>query len=464
MSSALKNLAALKRNISRRLKQALEELQENLGQEGYWGQSPAPARIPVAVPQRSRGFKRMNITSHRCYSTFFGTNHLFWSCRSIIFEKWGALGKNCGFKGHQFRFFSSFCPFSKHGARYRVNTALLTQNFTARNGYHSLSMLRLCKVPSITHLAQKDLCQAFEEEEDRKWNMNMQGAVAQLFSKNEKASMVSVLHEAEKSIILAVDSAAAIPSTLRTNILCSPRYHDLVKRLAGWTSSEHGEANPALDARPVSSTGVYVDFRYGPRILVPQKSILTADVVDEMVDSLARYREKLAEVQEDLARLSELGELPVEVIAEEGVIRVFFPNCDRERLETLLVEKNVVGGVIHEGTPGDGSGSSYESVLSLESLSELDYNYSGSESVRCSSSEELSGGTSWYLSTFTSNDAAMQLPLLSSGSTASSQDNDILSLNLLQRMVRLDESNMLGPVPTSPVAVRIVEEEPVWAL
>lgn len=398
--SALKNLTALKRNIHKRLKQALQELQENLGND--WGQR-APARIPVAVP-RTKGFRRMHmICQLRCYLTFFGTNHQF----GWFFDKW-PMGR--GFRSHAFkgnRFFSSFCPFSGR----RFANGLVTQNFAQRS--YSLKAFKLTKVPSLTHLAQKNLCHVFEEEEDKCWDKGMQSAIAELFRLKTPVKL-----QAE---FLVVECIRAVPTVLKTSIQCSPHYHELVKRLGSWATEE---AEPAF-------SGVYVDFRYAPRLSVPEKTVLTTDVVDEMMDNLARFREKLAEVQRDLARLSELGELPVEVVQDEGVIRVFFPNCDRERLETLLVEKNVVGGVIHEGASA-GSGS--ESLLGLE------YSYGISEA---------SETTSWFLSA-----SDMPLPLLSLGSTASSQD--ILSLQL-QWIVRLE--------PVSPLSslVHIVEEHD-WAI
>ncbi|PVH13730.1 uncharacterized protein CXQ87_001848 [Candidozyma duobushaemuli] len=403
--SALKNLAALKRNIHKRLRQALEELQENLGQE--WGQR-APARIPVVVP-RSKGFRRMNVIGqfqqNRGYSTFFGTNHQFgWS----LFDKW-TMGR--GFRARackgQFRFFSGFCPFSGR----KVGTGLVSQNFAQRS--YSSKASKLYKIPSLTQLAHKDFCQAFEEEEDQRWNKGIQSAVAELFKRKEPA--------VQQSEYSTVDISRAVPAVLKTSIQGSPHYHDLVKRLGSWATEE---IEPAV-------SGVYVDFRYAPRLSVPDKTVLTTDVVDEMMDNLARFREKLAEVQRDLARLSELGELPVEVVQDEGVIRVFFPNCDRERLETLLVEKNVVGGVIHEGAS---AGSSSESDAGSE--------FSYGESVP-------SETTSWFLSA-----SDMPSPSLSSGSTASSQD--ILSSQSSQRIVRLE------PVPPSS-SVHIVEEHE-WAV
>lgn len=283
----------------------------------------------------------------------------------------------------------------------------------------------------------------------------MQNAVAQLFSqpKPQAAQTAPTLNDTK------------IPSTIRTSISCSPKYHELVKRLAAVLHPEASEKTETPNQASVP--GVYVDFRFGPRILVPRATVLSADVVDEMIDSLRRYREKLAEVQQDLARLSELGELPVEVMAEEGVIRVFFPNCDRERLEMLLMEKNVVGGVIHDG---EGAGhqareSSSDQVSTLSSIYLEDLSEYDTALYEMLHSDGYSGGTSYYLSTFTSLDAAMRRPLLSSGSTASSQDNDILSLSLLQRISRINEFSLFEPErQVNPVAVHIVEDEPVWAL
>ncbi|KAM9918055.1 hypothetical protein OXX59_008932, partial [Metschnikowia pulcherrima] len=92
--SALKNLASLKRNVTRRIREALEELQENLGNLGNLERSPVPARIPVPVRGRAPFRGRNSIPRN-----FFGT-----------------LGVNPGLNGWRSTAFNrGFCPFSGLG-------------------------------------------------------------------------------------------------------------------------------------------------------------------------------------------------------------------------------------------------------------------------------------------------------------------------------------------------------------
>lgn len=129
----------------------------------------------------------------------------------------------------------------------------------------------------------------------------------------------------------------AVKTPLRLHQLLTLAFYDMVIRLA----------------RPVQS-GCYVEFRMEPPMAIPEATMLSPEVLAELLADLRRYERHLVAMQQDLARLSELGELPLKYVRAEGVIRVYFPNCDRERLQTLLMEKQVSGGVIRDAAvPAD---------------------------------------------------------------------------------------------------------------
>ncbi|OBA22584.1 hypothetical protein METBIDRAFT_11400 [Metschnikowia bicuspidata var. bicuspidata NRRL YB-4993] len=323
--SALKNLTSLKRNITRRLRQALEELQENLGNLGNnLERQAAPVRIPV--PARGgapfRGRNPMNflrgdvLTSGRRSARFLAglptglpTGFLARGLSSLV----GSRDP----RRHGSRFFTTYNRLGAFSSwRWaRLNQSVLFHHFSSKSQFRLKAFHRFYNTPALTHLLKKN------------------GALGQ-----PDPFMGRGKHGAARRSRCAVPERAAVASSLRLNLLLSPRFHDMVQALA----------------RPLSPqpSGCYVDFALQPKFLIPPATVMNADVVGELQANLQRFERQVAELQEDLLKISELGELPLKLMAAEGVLRVFFPNCDRAQLECLLVEKNVRGGVIHEDACG----------------------------------------------------------------------------------------------------------------
>lgn len=125
-----------------------------------------------------------------------------------------------------------------------------------------------------------------------------------------------------------------VPTVLRVNISLGEPVHQLILNFA--------KSDPAL------ALGCYVDFSVGAPIFIPPATVMGDEVVAELLGNLKAFERAIADVRRDLARLSELGELPMRYLESAQTIRVYFPNCDRMRLEALLADKNVLGGVIYE--------------------------------------------------------------------------------------------------------------------
>lgn len=291
MSSALKNLATLKRQITKRLKQALQDLQENLQHDNR-----VPVPVPVPVLRSPRGFRGGYYSRYANYSTIAGTS----------FAKNPRMFTGTRFYASS-RFYTSYTGFRFNGftnMRWRgINTSVLFHNFSLKTQFR-LRPFAHVRAPSITQLIKKKL----PEEETR--------AISHL-----------------QPVFLA-SPMARVPATLRLNILLTKPFHDVIMLLAR-SETENPE-------------GCYLDFKIQPRILIPAATMMTAEVLGELLANLKQFEKHIVDLRTDLTRLSELGELPVRLLGEINTIRVYFPNCDRVKLEALLVEKHIVGGDIHE--------------------------------------------------------------------------------------------------------------------
>lgn len=134
----------------------------------------------------------------------------------------------------------------------------------------------------------------------------------------------------------------------------------------------------------VPKTGSYVDFELTPHITVPSVTELTSEVVDQISDDLERFAEELKRISKDLRRVATLGELPLSV--EHGkALRVYFANCEPERVHSLLAGAEVTQGVVRS--------QSYSPILSpIEDFSDSSSFYmssSGSDNISSTSADEF---------------------------------------------------------------------------
>ncbi|VVT56113.1 uncharacterized protein SAPINGB_P004824 [Magnusiomyces paraingens] len=91
-------------------------------------------------------------------------------------------------------------------------------------------------------------------------------------------------------------------------------------------------------------TGSYVDFDMTPNLTVPPVTQLSTEIVDRVVDDIERHIDELRAMADNIRKLSSLGELPISI--EDRAIRVYFPNCEPEQVNSLLNEAEVTQGVI----------------------------------------------------------------------------------------------------------------------
>jgi len=135
------------------------------------------------------------------------------------------------------------------------------------------------------------------------------------------------------------------------------------------------KARHAFDICHTDSTGSFVDFKVtptitavGPLSTVPKSASYTSSSHDECVDSFpvehanaatitnptimttlavdfARALKDLAAIMNDLKRLATLGDLPL-VLINPTTLRVRFPGCDAETVESLCQELNIRRGIV----------------------------------------------------------------------------------------------------------------------
>ncbi|GEQ70761.1 hypothetical protein JCM33374_g4440 [Metschnikowia sp. JCM 33374] len=310
--SALKNLTSLKRSITRRVREALQELQENLGNLGNLERAPVPVRIPV--PVRGPGpFQGRNPRSF--FRALGGCGGISAWANAGSFYRGASFASFHGPRGFQYqasRFFTTYNKFGGYNSWKwaRINQSVIFHNFSSKSQFRSKSFERFYRTPTLTQLLKKK-SDAYDEK------LPFRGIT---------------------TTMAALPKRSVVPTALRLNLSLTQKFHDVVMDLA----------RPKSPQPQTSSNGCYVDFKLEPRILIPSTTMMNGDIMRELLANLKRFERHVADLQQDLVRLSELGELPLKFVASENVIRVFFPNCDRAQLECLLLEKNVLGGTIHE--------------------------------------------------------------------------------------------------------------------
>ncbi|CAK9440950.1 uncharacterized protein LODBEIA_P48190 [Lodderomyces beijingensis] len=160
------------------------------------------------------------------------------------------------------------------------------------------------------------------------------------------------------------------------------------------SSASYKIAKPMARAEAVDSNNdsvsSHLDFPVNFSIGVHNKTYLTGDVLDDIFFSIAAFQNKLNEVKSNLKKVFELGELPIQYLAEAKVLRVYFPNCDKERLENLCREKEVTAGVIVEKATSAEASRQAPMSPTFEDISSGSFDFScSSDDILSSSSSEL---------------------------------------------------------------------------
>lgn len=116
------------------------------------------------------------------------------------------------------------------------------------------------------------------------------------------------------------------------------------------------QAQRQMDAIPRTAPGSFIDFQISPTITAfgalpdfhksaGSETLNSEGLLDMLSVDFARALKDLAAVFNDLKRLSTLGDLPI-VLHDRSTIRVRFPGCDAETVESLCDEVGVQRGRI----------------------------------------------------------------------------------------------------------------------
>ncbi|CAK7892338.1 hypothetical protein CAAN1_19S02476 [[Candida] anglica] len=165
-----------------------------------------------------------------------------------------------------------------------------------------------------------------------------------------------------------------IKSDIRLNLSLTPKHAQTTMAIGGeeYLDDDDDEVHVIIDededeylSSPTDThhqlvNGCCVDFPLGGNLSIPSMTFLTEEILGEINANLTYINRRINELKQDFMNLSELGELPIKYLPQENVLRVYFPNCDRDKLETLLREKNIMGGIIRE--QGDSSNNTPQST------------------------------------------------------------------------------------------------------
>lgn len=126
------------------------------------------------------------------------------------------------------------------------------------------------------------------------------------------------------------------------------------------------QVNRTLNRVPKATPGSFVSFNINPTVtaLTPLKavhgfaasqdktSLKSEGLLDVLSVDFTRAVKELAAVLKDLQRLSELGDLPITY--EHSTLKVHFPGCDRDTVETICSDFEVQRGVVNQDDDFDG--------------------------------------------------------------------------------------------------------------
>ena len=306
------NLISIRtREISKKIQKALNELSENLQREYQQAQhqrqqqgspfprqlqrQPAYAHVPVPVRNGGAGnpFVRQFSTSARTYS-----HNTSWTRAnpSSWFQKYNLFLRKVGRLGTKSKILTTL----NHGFLYHNFSQTYQNPFRLKIYHHN--------VKQTYRLLFNNLREKY-----------------QVYNK------ATLLNKGE------------VLQRLSLNLSLSAKNHQLITTLARTESSASKQEKIKSN---VHFTSCFIAFPLNFNLNVPSETFLSEEVVDEMLYNVKRFEVKLQNFKQDLGNLFELGELPMKYV--DNLVRVYFPNCDKDKLEKLCQEKGIVGGIIVE--------------------------------------------------------------------------------------------------------------------
>lgn len=361
-SQTMKNLISLKKNITRRIKQTLEEIAENLS---HPQQSPAP--VPIPVPVRSgRNANRLSKQFTRYYSTSnnFTTGHYKFRAFQFLnmkYSKGGKLGRIIQNNSNWIRFNIQNSNCNQYRSIRTFHKSFLYNNFSQR--YQSQFGNKMSNMNFFRHPNGGSPI--------KNLNLNIRAFM------NSKKFDTSDRNTYKQDVVL--QQKPQVKSNIRLNVSLTPKFSELTLLMARTVSSAGCEET---SHNTQVSNGCYVDFPMGSKFSIPSMTILNNEILDELMQDLKILESRIAELKLDLQNLFELGELPMKYLHDQNIIRVYFANCDKTRLESLLREKNIKNGIIYE-EPVEGCSPTSANVSEADILS----SYYGSSSSHGSTTE-----------------------------------------------------------------------------
>lgn len=376
-NTMLRNLISLRaRQAAQRLKKSLEALSESLTNNNN-----VPRRQPVRVPipvrnsnpfQRSTavspyipGRRHLHTNPFNPFLQWGNVLRLLSALKLSPLNPFSPLGRYRAFR--QFRFF--WPPSGSVSLRSQLMLANSIWHFSAFRGQFVNQLLIQRKAFFFSGLYRA----SFPQTSSRLFTTYscggpMLGFLMQLTSDTIKNLAIGF------RTLFNIDSAYLPASEYGENLYHPHKCHTRRRshrRLAHKSIKSEIRLNQSLLAKHAAATaaiggsvsddetiteaivhGCYVDFALGGDLSIPSMTFLTEEILSEISANLTYITRRINELKQDFKNLSELGELPIRYMERENVIRVYFANCDRDKLELLLKEKNIMGGTIHENKKG----------------------------------------------------------------------------------------------------------------
>lgn len=347
----LRNLLAQKtRNVSRRLQRALEEVSEALANEHHHGHGH-PTPVPIPVPVRNggaggsgggrRGFPGGD-HGMRCAPMVFGLCGLqFVRCLSGAGEAagFGSSGTNWTYHRLNYQFHNG------GGNRWFGKYKIFQKFFNTKSGTQFRQGLKILHGLKNNHgFMFHNFSQAYQNGYRAKmYHVNVKLVYRTVFNNLREKFQIYPRYQQLESC------QRKFNPTIRLNLSLTPKHHHLTLKLAKADST--ATIQERIQSNQIN-VGTYIDFPVGFQFSIPNETILSDEILEEMMFNIRMFEKKLHDLKQDILNLFELGELPIKYIADKNVLRVYFPNCDRARLESLCQEKSIVGGTIYEDVDG----------------------------------------------------------------------------------------------------------------